>query len=838
MAGFRKTNRRNGHGSTSSKDLPPENLSSKDLKRRPDPFSGNGNLPDVYGRRSAEPLFCHRRSPVLKRRRIRWSRPLRRLIFMGLGVAVSTLALRGLGLFQRPELDLYDLMTRLRPMPVAAPVVVVGFDEAFVSQPGAWPISDALLAQLLTGIASANPAAIGLDLYRDVPVKRGGETLRQLYRTLPNLYGIQRLEDRDTPRIRAPEILDRKDQVGFNNMVIDADGRLRRSILYMWKDGQGYQSLPLKLAEHYLAADNITVTLDKNNLDLVRLGPTLLPFLERNSGSYQQADTNGYQIFADFRGGRGTVPMVLARDIIDGNFDPTLLNSRVVLVGVVADSIKDVFHTPYSSTTLESKPPVFGVEIQAQLVAQLLDLAQGNRPLIQSWSEGAEIMWTLLWCIAGAALAAFGKSPLRTSVWGVVGAAQLGVLGYVCLLWGWWIPVVPPLVGGLTTLVIVTVLNAQQQYELERSKDFLNSIIAAVPEPVFVQDSDHRWVVLNPAFEELVGYPLGKLINQRPEAVLPPSSAEMFQALDQNLTLQGKPLSQESHFLNRHGRELTVILKRSLHSDRAGNSFLVGTLQDITAQKRLEQRLTRRATELRRYNEQLQRSHQELHHKATHDPLTNLGNRQYIHHQLRELTIRSQAEQETFSVLFLDLDGFKAVNDRWGHQAGDDVLVETARRLVDILREGDVIGRLAGDEFVVVLPKVPYTEVAERVAHKIIGTIAQPFEIAGDHRTSSYGVDNDQNSGEAIAPSQTNQSDIAHVTVSVGIAFFPEDAITPDQLIAAADYAMLSAKSKGKNNCQYYETLKPVDLEHSRHRLDAEPLEQDALETTSKIPTA
>ena len=107
----------------------------------------------------------------------------------------------------------------------------------------------------------------------------------------------------------------------------------------------------------------------------------------------------------------------------------------------------------------------------------------------------------------------------------------------------------------------------------------------------------------------------------------------------------------------------------------------------------------------------------------------------------------------------------------------------------------------------VVLPKVPYTEVAERVAHKIIGTIAQPFEIAGDHRTSSYGVDNDQNSGEAIAPSQTNQSDIAHVTVSVGIAFFPEDAITPDQLIAAADYAMLSAKSKGKNNCQYYETL-------------------------------
>ncbi|MGD1851215.1 MAG: CHASE2 domain-containing protein, partial [Cyanophyceae cyanobacterium] len=353
MAGFRIINRHNSHDSPSSEDL----------QRRPEPLKGNCSLPDVYGRRTAEPLFCHRRSPVLKRRQILWSRPLRRLIFIGIGVAASTLTLRGLGLLQRPELDAHDLMTRLRPVPASAAEVVVGFDEAFLARPGNWPASDGQLAQVLKGVASANPAAIGLDIYRDVSVGAGKEELRQLYKTLPNLYGIQRIEDKDTPRIKAPDLLNRKDQVGFNNMVLDGDGRMRRLLLYLWADGKGYQSLSLKLAEHYLEADNITVTLDKNNSDLVRLGSTLLSPLEQNSGAYQGEDTAGYQIFADFRGGRGAVPMVLAQDIIDGNFDPALLTNRVVLVGVVADSVKDVFHTPYSSATLDSKPPVFGVEV-------------------------------------------------------------------------------------------------------------------------------------------------------------------------------------------------------------------------------------------------------------------------------------------------------------------------------------------------------------------------------------------------------------------------------------------------------------------------------------------
>ena len=662
------------------------------------------------------------------------NRSLQRVLGVGLGITFLVLSLRGLGLLQGLELDAYDLMmSRLLPPHPTAPVVVVGFDEDFLAQPGAWPISDDLLARLLQGIATSKPAAIGLDIYRDVPIGRGRDELVHLYRTLPNLYGIHRLADQFSPEVRPPDLLARQHQVGFNNVVVDADGRVRRSVLFWWtEDKVGHQSLSLKLAGHYLSQQGIHIAFDEKDPDKVTLGQTTFAPLERNSGPYRRKDTAGYQIFADFRGARGTIPMVLAQDIIDANFDPGVLANRIVLVGVVADSIRDSFYTSYTSTDVQRKQSVFGVEIQAQFVAQLLDLAQGDRPMIQSWSEGAELLWILAWCMAGAALGSWGQYPLRSSVWGMIGAVELLVLSYIALLSGLWIPVIPPLLGGGTTLIMVMLLSAQQHYESERSKEFLNSVIAAVPEPVFVQDNALRWVVVNPAFEALVEYPLNQLLNQQPEDVLPPSSAALFKQVGQSLPPLGKPQVQEAQFWSPSGQEMTVILKRSLHCDRAGNLFLVGTLQDITAQKRLERRLTQRTQELARHNAQLQRSHRKLHHQATHDPLTRLGNRQFLYQELARLLGVAETDQGTLGVLFLDLDGFKGVNDDWGHQAGDEILVETAQRLIHVLRGSDVIARLAGDEFVVVLPDIPYPQVADHVSQKIIHVIAQPFVLRGD----------------------------------------------------------------------------------------------------------
>ena len=316
-------------------------------------------------------------------------------------------------------------------------------------------------------------------------------------------------------------------------------------------------------------------------------------------------------------------------------------------------------------------------------------------------------------------------------------------------------------------------------------------------------------------------------MNLPPEAVLPPSSAAVFQDLDRNLSPRSKPQAHEATFW-RGDRRVDVILKRSLHCDRAGNCFLVGSLQDITAQKRLEKRLNQRATELRRHNEQLQRSQQMLHHQANHDPLTGLGNRQFLDQALTRLLQKTNEKEELLSVLFLDLDGFKAVNDECGHQAGDEILIQTAQRLLKILRGDDVVARLGGDEFVVVLPGIPYREVAERVSRKIIRAIAEPFKLKGD-RLSPLKPNpspsepppppNPRNNNARPRPRRRKPAPITAVTVSIGIAFSPQDALSPDHLIAAADHAMLSAKRKGKNNHQYYADLSPIDLGQSRHNL-------------------
>ena len=767
----------------------------------------------------AAPPPKKRRSPPSRRPAHRHAQA-RRFLIAGLGITLLTLSLRGLGLLHWVELDVYDLMLRRRPTPPMPPIVLVGFEESFVARPHAWPITDAALAQLLQTIADAEPVAIGLDIYRDVPVGQGEAALTQLYKTLPNLYGIQRMGDKQAAGVRPPEVLARRNQVGFNNVVLDADGRLRRSVLYWWQDGKGYQSLSLKLAEHYLRQNDIYTTLDGQNPDQVNLGQaTFLP-LERNSGNYHNEDTAGYQILADFHGGRGTIPVISAQEILDGQVDPAALANRIVLVGVIADSVKDSFHTSYTNTIFSPQKSIFGVEVQAQLVAQLISAARGDRPVLTYWSEGAEILWILAWCLGGTLLGMVSRYPIHGILWGMISAAELVVVSYISLLGGWWIPVIPPLVGGGSALVIVILLNAQQHYELQRSKDFLHSVIAAVPEPVFVQDSDYRWVVLNPAFEELVGYPLSQLMNQPPEAVLPPSSAAVFQDLDRNLSPRSKPKAHQATFW-RGDRRVDVILKRSLHCDRAGNCFLVGSLQDITAQKRLEERLNQRATELRRHNEQLQRSQQMLHHQATHDPLTGLGNRQFLDRELTRLlqdtnTQDTNTKEELLSVLFLDLDGFKAVNDECGHQAGDEILIQTAQRLLKILRGGDVVARLGGDEFVVVLPGIPYREVAERVSRKIIRAIADPFKLKGDRLSPLSDPHPPHHNG---SPHRRKKAAITAVTVSIGIAFSPQDATTPDHLIAAADHAMLSAKRKGKNNHQYYADLSPIDLGQSRHSI-------------------
>ncbi len=310
-------------------------------------------------------------------------------------VAGVVLLLRSLGALQGLELSAYDQLIRWRPAPpIDDRVVIVKVDEDDLVNLRQWPMSDAVLAEAIDRIAAQNPVAIGLDLYRDLPVEPGHAQLLATYRRHTNLIGIQKLPDDDAPRgILPPPELQDSDRVGFNNILVDTDGRMRRAVIYWWAndpktgDRIAHQSLAYRLAHSYLKRSGIAGRLNPDNPSEILLGrATLLP-LQPNSGAYVGIDSSGYQILANFRGPSGTIPSIPLRDLLGDRLAPDQLKDKVVLIGVMTESLKDFAYTAYSESWTEGALPVFGVEIQAQLVSQFLDLALLGTPLIRPWSE-------------------------------------------------------------------------------------------------------------------------------------------------------------------------------------------------------------------------------------------------------------------------------------------------------------------------------------------------------------------------------------------------------------------------------------------------------------------
>ena len=162
---------------------------------------------------------------------------------------------------------------------------------------------------------------------------------------------------------------------------------------------------------------------------------------------------------------------------------------------------------------------------------------------------------------------------------------------------------------------------------------------------------------------------------------------------------------------------------------------------------------------------------------AYSDPLTGLSNRSSLAPALEQAVQRARRRKRRIAAVFIDLDGFKQVNDLYGHDAGDVLLVEVARRLRAHLRASDLVARLGGDEFLVVLEDVPEVAPVEIVAKKLLGELGRPYLLAGREAT---------------------------VTASIGISMLPDDAADAPALVKHSDIAMYAAKQKGKNTYSFY----------------------------------
>jgi diguanylate cyclase (GGDEF)-like protein/PAS domain S-box-containing protein len=296
--------------------------------------------------------------------------------------------------------------------------------------------------------------------------------------------------------------------------------------------------------------------------------------------------------------------------------------------------------------------------------------------------------------------------------------------------------------------VTVAMLGAQEQQELR----LMHVAMSNATNAMFITDREGKIVWLNEALSRFSGYTIEEIIGKTPNMFSSGKhDAAFWQAMWREV-LAGKAWRGDVVNKNKSGGLYTVTQSISPLSDTVGRPthFLV-VQQDISEKRRLEE---------------------EIHYLAYHDALTELPNRMLFQDRVQQEITHAKRGKTQFAVLFIDLDGFKAVNDTRGHAAGDKLLQIVATRLISCVREGDTVARLGGDEFTILLRGAAAGEGLRRVLHKIIKSVSLPCEL-GEFR--------------------------ANVTASVGVSLYPSDATGVEKLLIHADEAMYLAKQAGKN---------------------------------------
>ncbi len=267
----------------------------------------------------------------------------------------------------------------------------------------------------------------------------------------------------------------------------------------------------------------------------------------------------------------------------------------------------------------------------------------------------------------------------------------------------------------------------------------------------------NRIVAINPAFTATTGYSAAEALGQTP-ALLKSGRhpAAFYQAMWQSLNTtgrwQGEILNRKKNgeIYNEWLTISTIYYADSLPQRR------VAMFSDITEQKRAEATIWR---------------------QANYDPLTGLPNRNLFRDRLEQEIKGLRGQQNPLALLFIDLDNFKEINDTLGHDHGDLLLVEAARRIGGCMREGDTVARLGGDEFTVILPGLDDAPRIEQVAQMILQEVARRYELGAE---------------------------IGHISASIGITLFPADATDSESLLKHADQAMFQSKALGRNRYSYF----------------------------------
>ena len=386
--------------------------------------------------------------------------------FATIAVSIVLLGVRHLGGLQPLELIAFDQLVRLRPKETEPDprILVITITEKDIQQQKQWPLSDKVLAQLLSKLQAGKPTVIGLDLYRNIPIEPGhNELVAQLKQ--PNLIAIQSI---NTLAGTSPPPDVPPNRIGFSDLPIDQDDVIRRNVLFAESESGVLYSFSLRLALPYLEQQGIKPESSKSNPNDLQLGTAVFEKLKENSGGYQTAEADGYQILLNYRSAQNVVRQVSLSEFLYGWFDPSWVKDKIVIIGSTAPSLKDMFSTPYSPALKENhKMP--GVVVHSQMVSQILDAATGKRPLFWFWSEGAEVVWIIGWIVIGGILGRVTYHPLALSIGVSVGLGACASTCFYLFTSGGWVPLASPALGfvlAAATVVTYRAYQAQQKQQI------------------------------------------------------------------------------------------------------------------------------------------------------------------------------------------------------------------------------------------------------------------------------------------------------------------------------------------------------------------------------------
>lgn len=297
----------------------------------------------------------------------------------------------------------------------------------------------------------------------------------------------------------------------------------------------------------------------------------------------------------------------------------------------------------------------------------------------------------------------------------------------------------------------------------EMQTRLFGAVLVASPDPIYVLDLQGRFIYANEA--------TARLFAMNPKAIIGQSTFDLgFSfALDLQRNLEKVIADQTPYrgnfthiFSAGQGERFEYLLAPVLDEHRNTEATLC-IFRDVTERALAEEKIW---------------------HNAHHDLLTGLPNRRLFLDRLEQEVKHAKRSSVPLAVLFMDLDGFKEVNDSFGHEVGDRLLSGVAERLIDCVRADDTVARLGGDEFTVILTGVKQRKHVERLAQIIIDALAIPFLIAQQP---------------------------VRISVSIGVAFYPQDASSPVDLLETADHAMYQAKKTGSNRMCFFGTAEQAD---------------------------